>query len=52
MSLYTYNTQHERRLQTHIRDVLLPYARAHLTIDHVAYTEWAIEQVFFVSSGR
>ncbi|KAG6327936.1 hypothetical protein ID866_11153, partial [Astraeus odoratus] len=27
-----------------IREVLLPYARAHLTIDHVAYTEWAIEQ--------
>ncbi|KAG6326324.1 hypothetical protein ID866_12765 [Astraeus odoratus] len=28
-----------------IREVLLPYARAHLTIDHVAYTQWAIEQL-------
>ncbi|KAI6124281.1 hypothetical protein EV401DRAFT_2158564 [Pisolithus croceorrhizus] len=28
-----------------IRDILLPYARAHLTTDHVQYTEQGMEQI-------
>ncbi|KAI6119775.1 hypothetical protein EDD16DRAFT_1519346 [Pisolithus croceorrhizus] len=28
-----------------IRDILLPYARAHLTTDHVQYTEQGVEQI-------
>ncbi|KAI6012812.1 hypothetical protein F5J12DRAFT_766712 [Pisolithus orientalis] len=29
----------------HIRDILLPYARAHLTTDYVEYTEQGVEQI-------
>ncbi|KAF8841918.1 hypothetical protein BDN67DRAFT_1068110 [Paxillus ammoniavirescens] len=39
------NTVAELRLRRHIREILLPYARTHLTTDHVAFTQKAIEDV-------
>ncbi|KAI6023411.1 hypothetical protein EDC04DRAFT_290060 [Pisolithus marmoratus] len=35
-----------------IRDILLPYARARLTTDHVQYTEQGVEQVHVIISLR
>ncbi|KAG6380799.1 hypothetical protein JVT61DRAFT_5183 [Boletus reticuloceps] len=39
------NTANELRLRRHIREVLLPYARIHLTSDHVAFTEKVVEEL-------
>lgn len=45
MNPYDIDTNKELRLRRHIRDVLLPYARAHLTLDHVAFTQVLVEEV-------
>ena len=42
---FNINTASELRLRRHIREVLLPYARTHLTSDHVALTEKVVEEV-------
>ena len=47
MDPYSFNisTASELRLRRHIHEVLLPYARTHLTLDHVAFTEKVVEEV-------
>ena len=47
MDPYSFNidTARELRLRRHIHQVLLPYARAHLALDHVAFTEKVVEEV-------
>ncbi|KIL01043.1 hypothetical protein PAXRUDRAFT_7805 [Paxillus rubicundulus Ve08.2h10] len=42
---YNINTVAELRLRRHIREILLPYARIHLTTDHVAFTQKAVEDL-------
>jgi hypothetical protein len=42
---FSIDTTSELRLRRHLRDVLLPYARTHLTSDHVAFTEKVVEEV-------
>lgn len=38
-------TSDNHSLWPQIREVLLPYARAHLTVDHVLYTQRAVEEL-------
>ncbi|KAH0837950.1 hypothetical protein J3R83DRAFT_6185 [Lanmaoa asiatica] len=42
---FNIDTARELRLRRHIREVLLPYARTHLTSDHVAFTEKVVEEL-------
>lgn len=41
---FSINSASELRLRRHIREILLPYARIHLTSDHVAFTEKVVEE--------
>ncbi|KAH7887266.1 hypothetical protein F5I97DRAFT_1805697 [Phlebopus sp. FC_14] len=45
MDLYPPDSQQELRLRMHVREILLPYARTHLTTDHVAFTEYVVEDL-------
>ncbi|KAG8219429.1 hypothetical protein J3R82DRAFT_354 [Butyriboletus roseoflavus] len=47
MDPYSFNidTASGLRLRRHIHEVLLPYARTHLTSDHVAFTEKVVEEL-------
>ncbi|KAG1730675.1 uncharacterized protein EDB91DRAFT_1252534 [Suillus paluster] len=38
--------EYELTVRNHIRQTFLPYVRKHITRDHVAYTEFKIEQIF------
>ncbi|KIJ66386.1 hypothetical protein HYDPIDRAFT_38740 [Hydnomerulius pinastri MD-312] len=49
MDSRVYNADHELRLRRHIREILLPYARIHLTTDHVAFTEVVVEELLLLS---
>ncbi|KAI9570183.1 hypothetical protein HD554DRAFT_388738 [Boletus coccyginus] len=42
---FNINTASEFRLRRHLREVLLPYARTHLTSGHVAFTEKVVEEL-------
>ncbi|KAG9313983.1 hypothetical protein JVU11DRAFT_4759 [Chiua virens] len=42
---FNINSTSELRLRRHIREVLLPYARMHLTSNHVAFTENIVEEL-------
>lgn len=44
------NTASESRLRRHLREVLLPYVRTHLTSGHVAFTEKVVEEVSVTAS--
>ncbi|KAF9225360.1 hypothetical protein BS17DRAFT_778498 [Gyrodon lividus] len=46
---YSINTANELRLRRHIREILLPYARTHLTTNHVIFTERAVENLLLHS---
>ncbi|KAG1846225.1 hypothetical protein DFJ58DRAFT_799542 [Suillus subalutaceus] len=38
--------EYELTVRNHIRQTFLPYVRKHITRDHVAYTEFKLEQIF------
>ncbi|KAG2141046.1 hypothetical protein DEU56DRAFT_796935 [Suillus clintonianus] len=38
--------EYEITVRNHIRQTFLPYVRKHITRDHVAYTEFKLEQIF------
>ena len=46
--------EHEQQLRVHIRNLLFDYAKTHLTVDYIAWTEEAVSEVqktrvFYVS---
>ncbi|KAG1783349.1 hypothetical protein EV702DRAFT_958741 [Suillus placidus] len=40
------SSEYELTVRNHIRQTFLPYVRKHITRDHVAYTEFKLEQIF------
>lgn len=46
MDLSEISSEYELTVRNHIRQTFLPYVRRHITRDHVAYTEFKLEQIF------